>query len=194
MRISLNPNRHRQGVLLQCIIALLVLLIGLLLAFKLLRLCDECLPGAGGGSGGGTNSSSSSQSVESSAYIVLSNAPATPDPCNGSFEFYYAVSTNGQCVLGACRLPGEDDFSTVTNYGLPPDMLSSHYNTSAVPMSWSDGVFTLGSGDVTTIVCRSTNMTDWESIATIKMPTGYACLFTDDCIPGERAFYRVWSE
>lgn len=199
MKVLLNPNRHREGVVAQCVIGILVLVIGWYVIVKLIKLCDRLLPSCKPPQ---TNSAtmydgeSMYDDVTGAAYIVIGieppPSPAEDCDCGNSFVIQYIIGGDGLPVITCGFVPDKEDFGAVTNYGLNNVMVQSSYNTNQLPI-WIDarGVLVVGSGDFKCVVWRTTNMLDWKAVHTNRMPEGYNYEFTDGNSPKRQAFYQV---
>lgn len=164
--------------LVACILALLVIVIGVTIIWKLIELCQRLFPKPADD----PPAPSISNVVQSSSFVLgpampmqaAQETPSTPEPqaapCFVCFDMQFLA---GVLVLTNCSLPGlvgaDTFFSDLHGYGLDPSPYSDVYGAGTTPadISFQGGTLTVGSGQLVMVVVeRSVDLLQWEPVIT----------------------------
>jgi hypothetical protein len=179
-----------------CILAVVVVIIGVIVTYKIVRLCQRLFPDTPPPDANITNvthsawimdSGGSRAAVSPSAGSLL--APAESD-CALSFSCFIH---NDQLCLTNCALPhmvaGNVFGAELLDLGLEPDRTSYGLDTSISDISYVAGVLRVGDG-VTMVLEQSFNMVDWWPVMTNSFSVGQTLNITLPVQCDGNSFFR----
>lgn len=179
--------------LIQCVLAVLVIVIGIIITVKFIRLCQKLFPD--------TPPNPDPTNVVKAAWFVAGptragaapNAPMTPTEDMCDFSFSCLLTEQGLCLTNWAvpgTVTGDVLTAELSAYGLSPTRTSYGSNTSPSDITYAGGTISVGDG-VTVVLEESLGGGDWAPVLTNSFRAGQQLNLTLPVPCKSNAFFRA---